>query len=184
MTRERVVFRIVRRQSVAARGARACLLLPCAPVSHERVSVMKKLLIAAVVVSASAGAVNAKDPLDGLGARWCNTDRESAPKEIEIVESAGMLFDGIPGEAPSCKLRRVSQKKDAPTERIVTWRCNANPAHEPEGRRILRSRFYEVTERLVPFTIQDSNGAQRFFLVRERVSLTRGPLRIYEKCNK
>jgi hypothetical protein len=176
------VFRIVRRQSVAAHSTQAYSLRPCAPVSRERVSVMKTLLIAAVVVSASASLVNAKDQLDGLGARWCNTDRDSSPKEIEIVESAGMLFDGTPGEAPSCKLRRVTQRKDAPRERIVTWRCNANPAHEPEDRLVLRPRFYDITERLMPFTIQDSNGAQRSFLLRERVSLTRGPLRIYEKC--
>jgi len=145
------------------------------------VRVMKELLFAAVVVGASAGAVSAKDQLDGLGARWCNTDRDSKPSEIEIVESAAMLFDGTPGEAPSCKLRRVTQRKDAPRERIVTWRCNAKPAHEPEDRLMLR-RSYDITDRLMPFTIQDSNGAQRSFLLRERASLTRGPLRIYEKC--
>ena len=144
---------------------------------------MKKLLIAAVAVSASAGAVNAKGQLDGLGARWCNTDRDSKPSEIEIVELAAMLFDGTPGEAPSCKLRRVTQRKDAPAERIVTWRCNANPAHEPEDRPILRRRSYDITERLMPFTIQDSNGAQRSFLLRERVSLTRGPLRTTKNAN-
>jgi hypothetical protein len=167
---------------VAARSTQAYLSRACAPVPHERVSVMKKLLIAAAAVSASAGAVNAKGPLDGLGARWCNTDRGSSQQEMEIVESVAMLYDGTPGEAPSCKLRRVSQRKDAPAERVVTWRCNADPSHEPEGRLARRVRSYEITERLVPFSIQDSNGTQRFFLLRERVSLARGPLRIYEKC--
>jgi len=145
---------------------------------------MKSLLIAAVAVGASASLVNAKDQLDGLGARWCNTDRDRTPKEIEIVESVGMLFDGTPGEAPACKIKRVSQRKDASMERIVTWRCNANPAHEPEQRPSLRSRSYEVTERLVPFTIHDSNGAPRSFLLRERLPPARGPLRIYERCDK
>jgi hypothetical protein len=177
-----VVFRIVRRQSVAARGTQAYSSRPCAFVSNERVSIMKKLLIAAVAIGASASLVNAKDQLDGLGARWCNTDRDSSPKEIEIVESAGMLFDGTPGEAPSCKIKRSLLRRAASTDRIVTWRCDANPAHEPEGRRILRSRSYEVTERLVPFTIQDSNGARRYFLLRDRLPPARGPLRIYEKC--
>jgi hypothetical protein len=175
------MFRIVVRQNVAAGGTQADLLRPRALVANERVSVMKKLLIAAVAVGASAGAVHAKDQLDGLGARWCNTDRDSKPGEIEIVESEGILFDGTPGEAPRCKVRRVTERKEAPRERIVTWRCNANPAHEPEDRLILR-RSYDITDRLMPFTIQDSNGAQRSFLLRERASLTRGPLRIYEKC--
>ena len=176
------MFRIVVRQNVAAGGTQVDLPRPCATVSNERVSILKKLLIAAVAVSASAGAVNAAGPLDGLGARWCNTDRDSDAKEFQIVESVSMLYDGTPGEAPSCKLRRVSQTKDAPAERVVTWRCNADPAHEPEGRLARRARSYDITDRLVPFTIQDSSGAQRSLLLRDRVSLVRGPLRIYEKC--
>jgi hypothetical protein len=145
--------------------------------------VMMKLMIAAAtaVFTFSPTAINAKDMFYGLAARWCSTEWDNKPKEFEIIES-GVLFDGVRGEAPVCKLKRASEKNEAFAEHIVTWQCDPHPAHEPEDRPTPKSKFYEVTERLVPFIIRDSNGGRRFFLLRDRLPLGRGRIGIYEMC--
>jgi hypothetical protein len=126
-------------------------------------TVMKKLMVtafASVLTFCSAtNAVNAKDIFSSLAARWCSTEWDNQPQEIEITE-AGVLIDGVPGEAPLCKLKTASEKHEAFAAHIVTWRCDPHPAHEPEDRPTPNLKFYEVTERLVPFIIHDSNGAR------------------------
>jgi hypothetical protein len=148
---------------------------------------MKRLVIAvaaaALTFSAFIGAINAKDMFYGLAARWCSTEWDNKPKEFEIVES-GMLFDGVRGDAPVCKLKRASEKNEAFVEHIVTWRCDPHAPHEPEDRATPKFKFYEVTERLVPFIIHDSNGARRFFLLRDGLPLGRRPVGIYEMCQE
>jgi len=146
---------------------------------------MKKLMITASAAvlnfSAVTNAVNAKDMFYGLAARWCSTEWDNKPQEFEITES-GMLFDGVPGEAPLCKLKTASEKNEAFAAHIVTWRCDPHPAHEPEDKPTPNFKFYEMTERLVPFIIHDRNGARRFFLLRDRLPLGRRPVGIYEMC--
>ena len=148
---------------------------------------MKNLMIAAAAAALILGAVtnatNAKDMFYGLAARWCSTEWDNKPKEFEIIDS-GVLFDGVRGEAPVCKLKRASQKNEALVEHIVTWRCDPHPAHEPEDRPTPKFKLYDVTERLVPFIIHDSNGKRRFFLLRDRLPLGRKPVGIYERCQE
>lgn len=122
---------------------------------------MKKLTIAAAAAAltftAVTNAINAKDMFYGLAARWCSTEWDNKPKEFEIIES-GILLDGVPGEAPVCKLKSASNKNEAFVEHLVTWRCDPHPAHEPEDRPTPKSNFYEVTERLVPFIMPGGVG--------------------------
>jgi hypothetical protein len=146
---------------------------------------MKKPRIAAAAAAlafgAATNATNAKDMFYGLAARWCSTEWDNKPKEFEIMDS-GVLFDGVPGEAPVCKLKRASERNEAFAAHIVTWQCDPSPAHEPEDRPTSKSKFYEVTERLVPFVIHDSNGDRRFFLLRDRLPLGGRLVGIYEMC--
>jgi hypothetical protein len=146
---------------------------------------MKKLMITAaataLIFGAATNVTGAKDMFYGLTARWCSTEWDNKPKEFEITGS-GVLFDGEPGESPRCKLKSASDKKEAFAEHVVTWRCDPRAAHDPEGRPTPRSKYYDVTERLVPFIIHDSNGGRRFFLLRDRLAPGRRPVGIYEMC--
>ena len=148
---------------------------------------MKKLLIASAAATitfcAFADTINAKDMFYGLAARWCSTEWKNKPNEFEILDS-GVLFDGVRGEAPVCKVQKASEKNEAFAEHIVTWQCDPQPAHEPEDKSTRKSKFYQMTERLVPFIIHDSNGARRFFLLRDRMPLGRGRVGIYEMCRE
>jgi hypothetical protein len=148
---------------------------------------MKRLIIAAAIsaaaltFSAITDALNAKDMFYALAARWCSTEWDNKPHEFEILGS-GVLYDGARGEAPVCKLKRASEKNEAFAEHIVTWQCDPHPAHEPEDRPTPKFKFYEVTERLLPFIIHDSSGGRRFFLMRDKLPLGRGRVGIYEMC--
>jgi hypothetical protein len=146
---------------------------------------MNKLLIAIAAASltcnAVTDAVNAKDMFHGLAARWCSTEWDNKPRQFEI-EEPGVLYDGARGEAPVCRLKRASDRKDAFAEHVVTWQCDPQPAHEPEDKPTPKSKYYEVTERLVPFIVHDSKGDRRFFLIRDKLPLGRGRVGIYEQC--
>jgi hypothetical protein len=148
---------------------------------------MKTLMIAAAAAaltfSAVTDAINAKDMFYGLAARWCSTEWDNKPKQFEITES-GVLFDGVPGESPVCKIKSATAKNETFVEHIVTWRCDPQPAHEPEDRPTPRSKFYQLTERLVPFIVHDGDGRRRFFLLRDRLPLGRRPVGIYEMCQQ
>jgi hypothetical protein len=153
----------------------------------KRADIMRKPMIvaaaAALTFSVIAEGINAKDILYGLAGRWCSTKWDNKPKEFEITKS-GVLFDGVPGEAPACKTKRATNKNEAFVQHFVTWRCDPHPAHEPEERPTPKYRFYEVAERLVPFTIHDTNGGLRFFLLRDTLPLGRRAVRIYEMCKE
>jgi hypothetical protein len=107
-----------------------------------------KLLIALVsaaemALACATGGVNAKDMFYILASRWCSTEWNNKPKEFEITRQ-GVLFDGVPGEAPVCKLTGASNRNEPFDEHFVTWRCDPSPAHEPEDRPTGPSKFYEV----------------------------------------
>jgi hypothetical protein len=140
-----------------------------------------KPIIAMVAVACTASAVSAKDMFYALAARWCSTEWNNKLEKFEITE-LGMLYDGVPGEAPVCKLTSASNRNEAFGEHFVTWRCDPSPAHEPEDRPTPPSKFYEARERLVPFMVHDSNGGRRFFMLRDRLPLGQTPVGIYEQC--
>jgi hypothetical protein len=142
----------------------------------------QKLMIAAAMTFAFASSVvNAKDMYYTLAARWCSTEWENKPSQFEITEQ-GVLFDGIPGKAPACKLKHATKKNEPFGEHVITWRCDLSSAHEPEDKQRPGSRFYEVTERVFTFMIHDSAGGRRFFMVRDKLPLGRAPVRLYEQC--
>jgi hypothetical protein len=147
-------------------------------------SVRKTMIVAAAALTFSVigDGTNAQDILHGLAGRWCSTEWDNKPKEFEITKS-GVLFDGVPGEAPACKPKRATNKSEAFVQHFVTWRCDPHPAHEPEERATPKYR-YEVVERLMPFTIYDTNGRPRLFLLRDTLPVGRKAVRIYEMCKE
>jgi hypothetical protein len=142
---------------------------------------MMKLIIAMVALACATNAVNAKDMFYVLAARWCSTEWTNKLEQFEITEQ-GVLYEGVPGEAPVCKLKSATNRAEAFAEHFVTWSCDPSPAHEPEDRPTPPSKFYEVRERLVPFMVHDSNGGRRFFMLRDGLPLGRRPVGIYEQC--
>ena len=141
---------------------------------------MTRLLVTTALALVLTAGAQARDMFHFLDGKWCDVH---TGKSITIVEDAGacILFDGEPGEAPRCMLKRATNRGEPVGDHLVTWRCDPSPPHEPEDRPTPRAKFYDLTERLGIFVFPDSNANRWVLLARARPGK---PIELFQGCQR